>query len=60
MLLIETRDDATGARVVFSVTVPEGLTKLDTYLLIIANHDAHGPQPRALNLDDNELVALQS
>lgn len=57
-LLLEARDDRTGAPVVFAVTVPEGLTKLDTFLLVLAHHDADAPQPRPLNLDPDEANQL--
>lgn len=57
-LLLEARDDRTGAPVVFAVTVPEGLTKLDTFLLVLAHHDAGVPQPLPLNLDSSEMAQL--
>lgn len=59
-LLLEARDEHTGARTVFAVTVPEGLSKLDTYLLVLAHHDADAPQPRAINLDPADASQLSA
>lgn len=39
-------------------TVPEGLSRMDLYLSILAHIPADAPQPQPLNLTDDRLANL--
>lgn len=39
-------------------TVPEGLSRMDLYLSLMANIPADAPQPTALNITDDRLATI--